>query len=77
MSESRQMTPFEKKVISYQLAHGAVFAQILRALTDKGVLSGEEARQLLKDAIQTFVHPQATEMEASAVGVIASIADRL
>jgi hypothetical protein len=71
------MTAFEKKVISYQLAHGAVFAQILRVLTERGVISAGESSQLLKDAAQTFVHPQATEMEAAAIGVIASISERL
>lgn len=77
MSDSRSMTVDQKQAIAHQLAHGALFAQLIKVLIAKGVMSQEEANQALQNAAKSFVKPQATEMEELAAGVIVTIDDRL
>jgi hypothetical protein len=77
MSDATTMTPEQKQIWGAQLAHRAIVAEILKLLINKGVLSQEEAKQLLRDAAGSFVKPQVTEMEGMAAGLIAAIGARL
>lgn len=62
---------------SAALAHVALLTHLLRHMVAKGILAPADVEQILADATAHFQHPQATEFEGGAVGIIMSIRDRM
>ena len=54
------------------MANAAVLQELIGALQDKGVLTKAEVITLLADALTAFNHPQPTNMQIAAQGVIQS-----
>jgi len=67
----------QKQSKAYGLAQRAIFVQLFHKLTEKNILSDNEAKKLLQDAATSFVKPLATDMEAMAFGLIQAIIDIL
>ncbi len=59
------------------LAHSSLLAHVLRTLEAKGFLAKTDVEQVFADTIACLQHPQATEFESMATGIVMDTRDRM